>query len=122
MRKSGPDDAFKPRAVTYGAIARPGKRRKVAVAVGAARVVAVAKWKPRQRGGGGNGGISCSPSFIDVRRPRPQCSLPPQAIRVGLHMIRDPRFIAAVTRKRAVDPAEIVNAEVEPRGGTELQT
>jgi hypothetical protein len=37
-------------------------------------------------------------------------------------MIRDPRFIAAVTRKRAVDPAEIVNAEVEPRGGTELQT
>ena len=44
MRRRNPHGAFDARAVTYGAVTRPGKRRKVTVAVGAARIVAAAKW------------------------------------------------------------------------------
>jgi hypothetical protein len=37
-------NAFKTRAVTYGTITRAGKRCKVAVTIGTAHIVAVAKW------------------------------------------------------------------------------
>jgi hypothetical protein len=44
LRHCGAHHPFDAEAVTYGAIARPGKRREIAVAVSATCIVAIANW------------------------------------------------------------------------------
>ena len=61
VRQGGPDDAFNARAMTNGAVARPGEWGQVALAVGAAAVPTAAErnaatpWRRRQRAGIGVG-------------------------------------------------------------------